>query len=175
MTYSELGANISRSILADHPEVWYWQPFSMQMVSKQHAKLDLVIKQTNLLVFRNLGPFFCCIFWPAFGVHFNQCLVALHSKLWLKSPFSFFSHFARFWCKNEVKISIFCHILKHWWHKNACLAPLKTVKNKFSQAKNYKKGFTTMDKKWRKKVHNFMILPVFRKLSVLKHVILPVS
>ena len=92
MTYSELGANISRSILADHPEVWYWQPFSMQMVSKQHAKLDLVIKQTNLLVFRSLGPFFCCIFCPAFGVHFNQCLVASHYKLWLKSPSSVFLH-----------------------------------------------------------------------------------
>jgi hypothetical protein len=50
MSYSELGANLSRSVLASHPDVWFWQPFSMKMVSKQHAELDLVIKQTNLMV-----------------------------------------------------------------------------------------------------------------------------
>ena len=50
VSYSGLGSNLSQLIMAHHPEVWFWQPYSLKLVSKQHATLDLVIQQANVLV-----------------------------------------------------------------------------------------------------------------------------
>ena len=50
MTYSNEGLNITRAVFRDHPEVWFWQPYNLQLVSKQIASLDLVLQQVNILV-----------------------------------------------------------------------------------------------------------------------------
>ena len=51
MTYSTEGLNITRAIFRDHPEVWFWQPYNLQLVSKQTANLALVLQQVNIMVF----------------------------------------------------------------------------------------------------------------------------
>jgi hypothetical protein len=50
VTYSDLGSNLSRRIFADHPEIWFWQPYSLKLVAEKYSTLDLVIQQANALV-----------------------------------------------------------------------------------------------------------------------------